>query len=213
MSNAPTMPATPTPTPRQQFEDIYRTHSRQMTTHIAANLYRTDRHLAEDLTAETFLRLWRAINDGLKIERPRGILNTIASRVIADHFRRRSSHETAADFTAGNHTDIPAGSATTPHLAPLLAELEDAKEHLAQAADAYRLIDRRHKIALAAAANATHPDVIARAQARLGRAALLREAALNDFRTAGEAVTHARAAWDNSANQAVAPNAVLAGTW
>ncbi|MEU1421497.1 sigma factor [Kitasatospora sp. NPDC005751] len=211
MSNAPTLSAAPTLTPRQQFEAIYRAHSRQITTHIAANLYRTDRHLAEDLTAETFLRLWRAITDGLQIERPRGILNTIAGRVIADHFRRPRSHETPTDFAAGNHTDIPGAASTTPHLAPLLAELEEAKDRLAQAAADYKLTDRRHKIALAAVANAINPDVIARAQIRLGRAILLRDAALSDFRAAGEAVTRARAQWNSTAANAAGTHLALVG--
>ncbi|MGW2539448.1 RNA polymerase sigma factor [Kitasatospora sp. NPDC001574] len=211
MSNAPTLSAAPTLTPRQQFEAIYRAHSRQITTYIAANLYRTDRHLAEDLAAETFLRLWRAITDGLQVERPRGILNTIASRVIADHFRRLCSRETPADFAASNHTHIPGAASTVPHLAPLLAELENAKEHLAQAADAYKLMDRRHKVALAAVTNAVHPETIVRAQQRLGRATLLRDAALNDFRTAGQAVTRARAQWNASATHAANPHLALAG--
>ncbi|PJN22402.1 RNA polymerase sigma factor [Kitasatospora sp. CB02891] len=199
MGNAPTSPTDPAITPRAQFEAIYRDHSRQITLYIAMHLHRTDRHLAEDLTSETFIRLWRSITTGLEIERPRGILNTIAAHVIADHFRRASSREQPVDFAAGNHTDVPDSAAVTPHLAGLLHELEAAKEQLAQAADDYRVMDRRRKVALAAVANCTRPDSLRRAQLRAARAGLLRDAALLVFQVAGDLVAQARAAWNDGA--------------
>lgn len=184
---------------RAQFEAIYRDHSRQITLYIAAHLHRTDRHLAEDLTSETFLRLWRSLVGGLVVERPRGILNTIANHVITDHFRLASSHERPTDFAFGNHTEIPGTAADAPHLAGLLAELESAKERLAQAAADYRTMDRRHRIALLAVRNSTSPDSVRRTQLRAGRLGLLRDAALSDFRVAGEQVALARAAWNDGA--------------
>jgi DNA-directed RNA polymerase specialized sigma24 family protein len=130
-------------TPDQAFEVIYRDHSRQITTYIATRLYRTDRHLAEDLTAEAFTRLWRSILAGLQVKHPRALLTVMADRSIADHFRRRSSTEQAIDFADPATPHPAAGRADQPHLARLLAELEDAKEHLALAADAYRAINRQ----------------------------------------------------------------------
>ncbi|KDN84399.1 RNA polymerase sigma factor [Kitasatospora cheerisanensis] len=192
------MPTGPAPA-RAQFEAIYRDHSRQITLYIAAHLHRTDRHLAEDLTSETFLRLWRSLVGGLVVERPRGILNAIASHVITDHFRLASSHEQPTDFAFGNHTEIPSAATDTPHLASLLADLEVAKERLAQAADDYRTMDRRHRIALLAVRNSTRPDSVRRTQLRAGRLGILRDAALNDFRVAGEQVALARAAWNDGA--------------
>lgn len=197
------MPAARTATtPQQQFDTIYRDHSRQITTHIAAHLYRTDRHLAEDLTAETFIRLWRSLTAGLHVEHPRALLNTIASRVIADHFRRASSREQATDFTAGNHTEVASGAAYTPHLAHLLTEVEQAEDRLTEACTAYKVLTGRYVIACAAAANAELPDAIIRTAMRRDRAALLRQAALNDFEQAALVVARARAAWNAGAEAA-----------
>lgn len=200
----PAMPRTaPAITPDQQFEVIYRDHSRQITTFIASRLYRTDRYLAEDLTSETFLRLWRSLNAGLQVERPRALLTTIAERTIADHFRRRRAWESATDFTAPQYAQL-ASPVVPPHLAQLLAELEDAKEHLALAADAYRAVTRQYALACAAVATAVTAETIARAELRRDRTRLLRGIALSEFAAAGRAVARARAEWNGTAGDLAA---------
>ena len=195
-------------TPDRQFEVIYRDHSRQITAHIAANLYRTDRHLAEDLGAETFLRLWRSLTAGLHVEHPRALLTTIAGRVIADHFRRASSRETVTDFTAGNHTEVASGAAYVPHLSLLLAEVEQAEQHLTEACDAYKSLTQRYASACGLLALAT-PEQHAGAVIRRDRAALLREAALDEFAAAALAAARARGAWNAGADVATAGRSEL----
>jgi DNA-directed RNA polymerase specialized sigma24 family protein len=199
---------TPALGPDQQFEVIYRDHSRQITTHIAANLYRTDRHLAEDLTAETFIRLWRSLTAGIQVEHPRALLNTIAGRAIADHFRRASSREAVTDFTVGNHTEVASGAAYVPHLSLLLAEVEQAEQHLTEACDAYKALTQRYASACGLLALAT-PEQHARAVIRRDRAVLLREAALDEFAAAALAAARARAAWNAGADTATAGRAEL----
>lgn len=183
-------------TPDQTFEAIYRNHSREITTYIASRLYRTDRYLAEDLTAETFIGLWRNLTNGIAVEYPRALLRTIADRAIAAHFRRAGSHETATDFTTN-----PAAVTTndTPYLSLLLAELEQAEENLTEACTAYKRVTQMYVTACAAHANAQAPEAVTRTSLRRDRAALLRQAALNDFAEAALVVARARAAWNTGA--------------
>ena len=48
-----------------------------------------DRHLAEDVVQETFLKLGRALAGGQEIQNPRGWLRTVASHGTVDELRRR----------------------------------------------------------------------------------------------------------------------------
>jgi RNA polymerase sigma-70 factor (ECF subfamily) len=48
-----------------------------------------DRHLAEDVVQETFLKLGRALASGQEIQNPRGWLRTVASHGTVDELRRR----------------------------------------------------------------------------------------------------------------------------
>ncbi|MFB7474002.1 RNA polymerase sigma factor [Kitasatospora sp. NPDC056184] len=194
MINAPTLSAEPPPAPRQQFEDFYRAHSRQITSHIAAHLYRTDRHLAEDLTSETFLSLWRKMTAGLAVENPRALLQLLADRAIIDHFRRASSHERVTDFAATRISAVPAPASAAPHLGALLAEVEQAEQTLTEACTAYKTMTQRYAAACGALASATDPEVITLAKIRRDRTALLRQAAL--------AAARARAEWNAEATLA-----------
>jgi DNA-directed RNA polymerase specialized sigma24 family protein len=184
----------------QQFETIYRAHVRQMTGYVASRLFRPDAQLAEDLTAETFLRLWQTLSGGTQVDQPRALLNLIAERTIADHFRRRSSRESATDFAVSNLTEVASGAAFSPHLASLLADLEQAKDELSTAADTYRASTREYVTANLASTSATRPEAVARAEARKAAAVTARQEALNAFTAAGRAVAAARAAWNEGAD-------------
>ena len=48
-----------------------------------------DRHLAEDVVQETFIKLGRALASGQEIQNPRGWLRTVASHGTVDELRRR----------------------------------------------------------------------------------------------------------------------------
>lgn len=47
-----------------------------------------DSQAAEDITANTFLRLWERIRAGEKIENPRALLYVIAHGLVVDHYRK-----------------------------------------------------------------------------------------------------------------------------
>jgi DNA-directed RNA polymerase specialized sigma24 family protein len=184
----------------QTFETIYRTHVRQMTGYVASRLYRPDAQLAEDLTAEAFLRLWQTLSTGTPVEHPRALLNLIADHTIADHFRRRSSRETATDFAVSNVTEVASGAAFSPQLAGLLADLEQAKDELSDAASIYRAATREFATANLALSSASRPETVTRAEARKTAAEAARREALEAFTAAGKAVAAARAAWNDEAN-------------
>ncbi|MDH6121997.1 DNA-directed RNA polymerase specialized sigma24 family protein [Kitasatospora sp. GAS204A] len=181
------------------FEALYRSYARQITSHITARLFRPDAQLAEDLTSETFLTLWRKMGAGLAVERPRALLMLMADRAVADHFRRASSRESATDFAATNLSEVPAGAAAAPHLAGLLAELEAAKDALTLAADTYRAVNKGFAVASACAAQAKQPEAVTRWQARRAEAGEARARALDGFAEAARAVAVARAAWNAAA--------------
>ncbi len=183
----------------QQFEVIYRDHSRQINHFIASRLFRADAHLAEDLTAETFLRMWRTLESGVNVEHPRALLTTMAGRVIASHFQRRSAWESATDFALTNATEVASGAAGTPHLVGLLGELERAKEDLAVAAEEYKAVSARYVQACGTLGAATRPESVARSEERRAALAEERDAALGRFAEAGQVVALARAAWNAGA--------------
>ncbi|MFB6889453.1 RNA polymerase sigma factor [Kitasatospora sp. NPDC056327] len=183
------------------FDAIYREHTGYITRYILRHLFTPDRDLADDLTSETFLLLWRKMSDGLVVEHPRALLQMMAGRVIADHFRRASSRETAMDFGASNVTEAASGAADTPHLAGLFEDLESAKDVLARAAETYRAAYRRASLAKTALGNSLSPEAVARAGARLESAGQVREAALEAFAAAGRAVALVRAAWNTGAGE------------
>lgn len=91
------------------FTQLYATFRPRVEGYIAARLPRRDSYLAEDLAAEVFLSLWRTHyapgRDG-DVRHPWGLLATVASRRMADHFRlARNTRETTADMTAWQHAN------------------------------------------------------------------------------------------------------------
>jgi DNA-directed RNA polymerase specialized sigma24 family protein len=92
------------------FTTLYATFRPRVEGYIAARLPRRDSQLAEDLAAEVFLSLWRShYAQGRPVEgAPWGLLATVASRRIADHFRlARNYRETTADMTTWQYSNRP----------------------------------------------------------------------------------------------------------
>ncbi|GAA4866176.1 RNA polymerase sigma factor [Kitasatospora terrestris] len=183
------------------FDQLYRDHKAAVTRHIERRLFTPDRHLAEDLTADTFLTVWRKLEAGLVVEHPRAFLYLSADRTIAEHFRRRSSGEQAMDFGATNTTEAASGAADTPHLAGLFAELEEAREVLTNAAATYRAAYRRHNMALANLSGSKSVAARARSRARVESTEQCRQVALAAFQRAGEVLREAREAWNTGAGE------------
>jgi RNA polymerase sigma-70 factor, ECF subfamily len=94
------------------FQELYEAH--------AADVYRfalslaRDRHQAEDITSETFVRAW-ARNDRIRTETLRGYLFTIARNLFLDgrrgNRRRAALHEALVDPAPGPAERAAAGVA------------------------------------------------------------------------------------------------------
>jgi RNA polymerase sigma factor (sigma-70 family) len=98
---------------RAEFDRVYREQRRAVERHLT---YLTgDRSLAEDLTQETFGRLYErgADPDGQLPRNERAWLLTVASNLAYNHFRSESRRTAREDAVAGGGA---AGAAHTPDL-------------------------------------------------------------------------------------------------
>lgn len=78
---------------RAAFEELYARHVREVW--AVAYGRRTDADLAQDVTQEAFLRLWRELEQGEVIQNPRAWLIRVARNLAEDHaksaFRRNGT--------------------------------------------------------------------------------------------------------------------------
>lgn len=98
----PERPAVEQQAAAETFTTLYATYRPRVEAYITNRLPWSDRQLAEDIASEVFLSVWRThFTAGRAVERPMGLLATVARRRICDHYRlARSTRETAADTGA-----------------------------------------------------------------------------------------------------------------
>jgi DNA-directed RNA polymerase specialized sigma24 family protein len=203
---SPARPEAFTGTPEQILTDVIRLHGRRVHTFISSRLARRDWQLAEDLTQEVFVHLWRwHLTRGTVLdERVYGLLAQIARQMIGLHLRPLRNHETALDFTDPEQSaarSLAAPASDTPHLAGLFGDLETAKHNLEVIAAEYRAARRAHMNARTGLRNAVRPETVARGTARVEALARVEQLALDDFQAAAEDVAAYRAAWNGAAAQ------------
>src|SRR5215813_15247342 len=79
---------------RTDFDALYQRHSREVWALAYARWMNTD--TAMDITQETFLRLWKKLEEGERILNPRAWLLRVARNLAEDHaksaFRRNGTH-------------------------------------------------------------------------------------------------------------------------
>jgi RNA polymerase sigma-70 factor, ECF subfamily len=99
------------------FAALYETHVERIYRHIAARV--GNDALAEDLTAQTFLRAWQSIDSYRPIaDRPFvAWLFTISNNLVIDHFRRRRRE------VIGIVQEPPAGPGDDPERSAIAADL------------------------------------------------------------------------------------------
>jgi DNA-directed RNA polymerase specialized sigma24 family protein len=191
-------------TPERILAEIMGAYQQRVTGFIAGRLGYRDRQLAEDLTQETFIRLWRFyVAPGVPVDgRVFALLTVIGRQTISQHYLRRHNHERVTDFT---DAEVPAARtlagplAEMPHLARLYTELEQAKDALVPVARAYQSAKREAGLATGTLRSARTPEGITRATARHQRATDALRAALDAFRSAGDLVAERRQAWNEAA--------------
>jgi DNA-directed RNA polymerase specialized sigma24 family protein len=202
----PARPDVFTGTPEQILTDVIRLHGRHVHTFISSRLGQRDWQLAEDLTQEVFVHLWRwHLTRGTVLDdRVYGLLAQIARQMICHHLRTRRNHETALDFTDPAETaarTMTAPASDTPHLAVLYEDLETAQTTLTEAADQYRAANRVHATAQRALRQSVRPEAVTRCTARATAAEADRQSALDAFQTAADRTAQARAAWNSAAGE------------
>lgn len=213
------MPATSpevfTGTPEEILADIITRFERPIAGFIASRLVHRDRQLVQDLMQDTWTHLWRwHLAKGHPIDdRVFGLLCRIASQMICHHLRRLRSSELPVDLTDPANTATRAAVAPptdAPHLAHLFAELEQAKDALVPVAEAYRTAHRALSAARNGLQHAVRPEAVARCTENVRRRAEAEQAALEDFKAAGDVVAERRHAWDQAASNGFR-TATLAG--
>lgn len=71
----------------EEYSRFYKLNYRKVLKYFRSEVY-ANKDIAEDLTQETFLRLWRYLSQGVEISRADGLLYAIAKGVRADYFRK-----------------------------------------------------------------------------------------------------------------------------
>jgi len=103
----------------EAFAELYHQHVERIFRHIRARV--ADADVAEDVTAQTFLRAWQSV-DRYRPMPGRPVLAwlfTIANNLVVDHYRRRRREPSAI---VGDPVD---GKADDPERCALTADLRD----------------------------------------------------------------------------------------
>ncbi len=93
-------------------------------------LYKTsDKNIAHDLTQDTFLRLWKAMNTGAEVEKPKQYIYQIARNLVIDYYKK--SKAVSLDALEEDGFEARETSTGSEMLSELLL-LRDAIEKLEQ---------------------------------------------------------------------------------
>lgn len=127
------------------FTEIYQQHADRLRHYIWRNLDVWQAQLAEDLTSETFIEVWRLhILTGrwAQVEKPFGFLRLLARSKIGQHFHLKRHQERALDFSDPTNTPIlvtgHAYALERPDVVDLVRDLDAAMERMSAASTAWR---------------------------------------------------------------------------
>jgi RNA polymerase sigma-70 factor (ECF subfamily) len=118
--------------PSEEFETLFHAYQQPITSYLV-NLI-GDLARAEELAQETFLRLYRSLEGGNRLEHPRAWLYRIASRIALDHFRRARLLKWLPLWSADDNTRLH-----TADFAEALADRMSVQSALASLKVEYRM--------------------------------------------------------------------------
>lgn len=98
------------PVPKDEFLKAYEMHAGAIYRHCFFRVFRKE--LAEELMQETFMKTWRSIRDGQRIENIRAFLYKVATNLIIDESRKKREESLDAILEA----DPRAEPASSDHL-------------------------------------------------------------------------------------------------
>lgn len=140
----PTVAAVDLDAASQTFTAMYEGYARRVHSFIWWHLGIEYRALAEDLTQETFIEVWRSLTTGKGFdpEKPYGLLRYLARQQIGAYFSKRKNSDFALDFTDPVNTPMVAtGHAYAlerPDVADLVRDLDEVMEQMHAASKAWR---------------------------------------------------------------------------
>lgn len=129
----------------QQFTEIYQAYADRLRRFIWHRLDISEAQLAEDLTSETFMELWRCYllaGRASSIEKPYGLLCTMARSQIGEYFSKKKNGEWALDF--GDPVNTPlvvtghAYALERPDVVDRVRDLDAAMDAMRTASKAWR---------------------------------------------------------------------------
>lgn len=91
---------------KRKFTKMYDTYADDIFRFLFVNV--RDRDLAEDLTADTFMRAWKAI-DSFDFSQPRPWLYKIAQNLMHDHWRKRHTEQFPDNFEVVSDFNLEEG--------------------------------------------------------------------------------------------------------
>jgi len=96
---------------------------------------------AQDLTSETFLKVWQSFTEGKKITHLQAFTYQVAKNLVVDHYRQQARTTTVStdDETSGV-TEIADDQPTAEAVVALAGDVEHLEAVLAQLKDEYREI-------------------------------------------------------------------------
>ena len=94
----------------------------------------SSQEVAQDLTSETFLRIWEAYRNQKEIENPQAFLYQIARNLVTDHYRDKGR----AQFVSVETTPIEDPKQDIGKLAVLSSDIEVVRQSLAGLKEDYQ---------------------------------------------------------------------------
>ncbi len=125
--------------PHEKFTEVYDEYSDAIFRHCYLRVY--DRELAKDIMQETFMKAWKYMVDGNKIDNVRALLYKIATNLIIDQSRRPGYKkvDSLEDLMeAGIEPGLEAKSASEEKRLQEELDAKDAMKILKHTKDSYR---------------------------------------------------------------------------
>jgi AraC-like DNA-binding protein len=128
----------------QLFTELYKGYARRVHSFIWWHLGIEYRALAEDLTQETFIAVWRSLTTGKGFdpEKPYGLLRYLARQQIGAYFSKKKNNDFTLDFTDPVNTPLVttghAYALERPDTTDLVRDLDEVMEQMQAASKAWR---------------------------------------------------------------------------
>lgn len=94
----------------EEFETLFQAHQQSITSYLAH--LTGDLERAEELAQDAFLRLYRGLERGMRLEHPRAWLYCIATHIARDYFRRRRLLQWLPLWDADTNPNLRTGDCT-----------------------------------------------------------------------------------------------------